>query len=73
MSSSTSSLPFSGTPEQKKQLEQVIAEHQGQQGALMPVMQKAQAIYGYLPIEVPMMVADGLDVSLAEVYGVATF
>ena len=73
MSSSTSSLPFSGTPEQKKQLEQVIAEHKGQQGALMPVMQKAQEIYGYLPIEVQMMVADGMGVSLEEVYGVATF
>ena len=39
----------------------------------MPVMQKAQEIYGYLPIEVQMMVADGMDVSLEEVYGVATF
>lgn len=42
-------------------------------GALLPVLQEAQAIYGYLPIEVQQMVADGLEISLSEVYGVATF
>jgi NADH:ubiquinone oxidoreductase subunit E len=39
----------------------------------MPVLQEAQEIYGYLPIEVQKMVADGLGVSLEEVYGVSTF
>jgi len=39
----------------------------------MPVLQKAQDIYGYLPVEVQKMIADGLDVPLEEVYGVATF
>ena len=39
----------------------------------MPVLQKAQEIYGYLPVEVQSMVADGLGISLSEVYGVATF
>ena len=39
----------------------------------MPVMQKAQAIYGYLPIEVQRMIADGMDVSVEEVYGIASF
>ena len=39
----------------------------------MPVLQGAQAIYGYLPVEVQKMIADGLDVSIEEVYGVATF
>ena len=42
-------------------------------GALLPVLQEAQGIYGYLPIEVQQMVADGLEISLSEVYGVATF
>ncbi len=39
----------------------------------MPVLQEAQEIYGYLPIEVQTMVAEGLGVSLEEVYGVSTF
>ena len=43
------------------------------QGALLPVLHEAQEIYGYLPIEVQQMVADGLGISLSEVYGVATF
>lgn len=39
----------------------------------MPVLQHAQGIYGYLPIEVQTMIAEGLGISLSEVYGVATF
>ena len=39
----------------------------------MHVLQEAQGIYGYLPIEVQTMIAEGLEISLSEVYGVATF
>ena len=39
----------------------------------MPVLQQAQELYGYLPIEVQAIVAEGLGISLSEVYGVATF
>lgn len=73
MANTTGSIPFSGTPEQEQQLTKVIAEHGNDKGALMPVLQKAQDIYGYLPIEVQKMIADGLRVPLEEVYGVATF
>lgn len=66
-------IPFKGTAEQEEQLMSVIAEHKGQDGALIPVLHKAQEIYGYLPIEVQTMIADGLSVPLAEVYGVVTF
>jgi NADP-reducing hydrogenase subunit HndA len=66
-------VPFSGTPEQEAQLKEVIAEYKNVQGALMPVMQKAQEIYGYLPIEVQTMIAKGLNVPVEEVYGVSTF
>lgn len=64
---------FKGTAEQEAALKEVIAKHLDQPGGLMPVMQEAQGIYGYLPLEVQQMVADGLGVSLSEVYGVATF
>ena len=64
---------FKGTPEQEKKLLEVIEKNKDLPGALLPVLHEAQDIYGYLPIEVQQMVADGLNVSLSEVYGVATF
>lgn len=73
MAKTTGTIPFTGTPEQEKELQQVIADHASDRGALMPVLQKAQDIYGYLPIEVQEMIAKGLNVPLEEVYGVATF
>ena len=66
-------IPFKGTAEQEAELMSIIAEHKGQDGALIPVLHKAQEVYGYLPIEVQTMIADGLEVPLAEVYGVVTF
>ena len=68
-----SSIPFKGTPEQKAQLDAVIAEFKGDKSQLMHVMQEAQGIYGYLPREVQVMIAEGMDVPLEKVYGVATF
>ena len=66
-------LPFQGTPEQEAQLKKVIAEHKGQKGATIPVLHEAQNIYGYLPIEVQEMISEGLNVPLAEIYGIVTF
>ena len=72
MQKKISSLPFNGTPEQEAQLKQIIAENKQDPSMLMGVMQKAQDIYGYLPIEVQEMIADGMGVPLEKVYGVAT-
>jgi len=66
-------VAFDGTLEQENALKAAIEKHKSQKGALMPVLQAAQGIYGYLPIEVQKMVAEGLNVPLSEVYGVATF
>ena len=66
-------LPFQGTPEQEAQLKAIIEAHKGQKGAAIPVLHEAQNVYGYLPLEVQKMIAEGLNVSLAEVYGVVTF
>ena len=66
-------IPFKGTAEQEAELMSVIAQYKDQDGALIPVLHQAQEIYGYLPIEVQTMIADGLSVPLAEVYGVVTF
>ena len=66
-------VPFNGTKEQEEKLLAVIAELKSQAGCLMPIMQKAQDIYGYLPIEVQTIIADELCIPLEKVYGVATF
>ena len=73
MQKKISSIPFAGTPEQEAALKESIARHIDDPGAVMPVLQEAQDIYGYLPYEVQKMIADGLNVPLEEVYGVSTF
>lgn len=62
-----------GTAEQLKKLHAVIDEAKNTPGCLMHILQEAQAIYGYLPMEVQKTIAEGLGISLSEVYGVATF
>ena len=64
---------FEGTDEQMAKLKACIAEHKNEKGALMPVLHEAQDIYGYLPSEVQTVIAEELNLPLAEVYGVATF
>lgn len=64
---------FEGTAEQMSALLDSIRAHKGEAGALMPVLHEAQNIYGYLPAEVQTVIAEELNVPLAEVYGVATF
>ena len=54
-------------------LQAVIDELKNEQGALMPIMQKAQDIFGYLPEDVQNIIAKGLDIPVSDVYGVATF
>ena len=66
-------VAFRGTKEQKQKLLNVIEENKDKRGALIPVLHKAQEIYGYLPFEVQKVVAQGLDIPLEEVYGVVTF
>ena len=68
-----STIPFSGTAEQEAQLAQVIEKYKGDSSRLMAVMQEAQGIFGYLPIEVQNKIAEGMEVPLEKVYGVATF
>lgn len=73
MKKTMTTVPFNGTTEQKAALDALIAAHKGEAGALMPVLQQAQDIYGYLPVEVQKEIAAGLDVPYSEVFGVVTF
>lgn len=73
MAKTKTMVPFKGTAEQENQLREIIAKHKDMQGGLIPVLQQAQNIYGYLPIEVQEIIAEGLNIPLSEVYGVVSF
>ena len=64
---------FRGTKAQEEQLIAVIEKYRGTQGALMPVLQEAQEIYGYLPIEVQKIIAEKTGVSMEEIFGIISF
>ena len=68
-----SKVPFKGTEEQAIALQKVIDENKHDSSNLMVVMQKAQDIYGYLPYEVQIAIAEGMNVPFEKGYGVATF
>ena len=65
-------VPFKGTPEQEKKLLEVIRSHP-EAGKLMPILQEAQEIYGYLPVEVQAIISRETGISMSEIYGVVTF
>ncbi len=66
-------IPFNGTKEQEIKLVEVINEKKDIKGSLMPILQEAQEIYGYLPIEVQEIIAVEMDIPLEKIYGVVTF
>jgi len=54
-------------------LDNLFEKHQGEDGALIPVLQEAQNIYGYLPEEVLCYISRMLKVPMSKIYGVVTF
>ena len=54
-------------------LEVVFEEYESKKGAIIPVLQKAQDIYGYLPKDVLQTISRRMRVPLSQVHGVATF
>ena len=73
MKKKLTTVEFHGTKEQEAQLLEVIENYKGVKGAMMPILQKAQEIYGYLPIEVQKIIAEKTDTPLEEVFGITTF
>ncbi len=54
-------------------LDELIAEYRDRPGGLIPVLQMAQAIFGYLPDQAIRRISLGLDKSYSEVAGVIGF
>ncbi|WP_334174659.1 formate dehydrogenase subunit gamma [Pseudoxanthobacter sp.] len=51
----------------------IIAARAGEPGALLPILHDLQAAFGYVPRAALPLVAEGLNISRAEVHGVVTF
>lgn len=61
------------TRSQREKLEEVFEKYKDTPGKLMPVLQEAQDIYGYLPYEIQQRISDALNIPISDVYGVASF
>lgn len=59
--------------ELEEQFIDLLDHYRGEKGALVPLLQGAQAIFGYLPPEVMARVAEGAGEPLSKALGVATF
>src|SRR5690606_14654684 len=51
----------------------IIAQHSALEGPLLPILHGIQAEFGYVPRESLPIVADALNITRAEAYGVASF
>ncbi|MBP5427123.1 MAG: NAD(P)H-dependent oxidoreductase subunit E [Clostridiales bacterium] len=59
--------------EKRLKLDSIIEKYKDTKGALIPVLHEAQEVYGYLPLSVQKVISEGLNIPLAEIYGVITF
>ncbi len=61
------------TEETASKLDEIIRRHRDRRGSLIPVLQEAQELVGYLPPTVQRYIAKGLNIPVSEVYGVVSF
>jgi len=61
------------TAEVAAKLDEIISRHRDRPGSLIPVLQEAQGLVGYLPPVVQRHIAKGLNMSVSEVHGVVSF
>jgi NADH-quinone oxidoreductase subunit E len=67
------SAPVKEPPLDLTRLDRILEEFKSARGALIPILQRAQDAYGYLPREALSHIAYKTRVPLADVFGVATF
>jgi NADH-quinone oxidoreductase E subunit len=56
-----------------QKLEGIIKKYKNKPGSLIPVLQEAQEVIGYLPPAVQRYIAKGLNIPVSEVHGVVSF
>lgn len=73
MSGTNCCCSCNGVDERDTKLQEIIEKYKNTRGALIPVLHEAQEVYGYLPMSVQKKISEGLNVPMAEIYGVVTF
>ncbi len=73
MKKKLTTVEFRGTKEQEAKLIEIIDKHKNERGAMMPILQEAQEVYGYLPVEVMRIIAEHTGKPVEEIFGIATF
>jgi formate dehydrogenase subunit gamma len=61
------------TPSAASVTHAALAHHQDEPGALLPILHNVQDALGHIPRESIQQIAEGLNLSRAEVYGVVTY
>lgn len=56
-----------------QRLAELMDKYRGAKGSVIPVLQQAQEIFGYLPKSVLIKISEELDISISRIYGVVTF
>lgn len=56
-----------------KKLEEVINEVEEKEMAIIPILHKAQEIFGYLPEEVQQFISQKTNIPIGRIYGIVTF
>jgi len=54
-------------------IEPILEEFREQKGAVIPILQRTQDLYGYLPEDAMQEISKRSGVSISQLYGVATF
>ncbi len=61
------------SPEELDKIDDIVNKYRGRHGSLIPVLKESQDVCGYLPRQVQRRIAEGLDLSPSQVYGVVSF
>ena len=73
MKKKLTTVEFHGTKEQEAKLLEIIEKYKDTKGAMMPILQQTQEVYGYLPVEAMQIIARETGKPIEEIFGIATF
>jgi len=54
-------------------IEPILQEFQGEKGTVIPILQRTQDLYGYLPEDAMQEISKRSGIAISQLYGVATF
>ncbi|SEQ03382.1 formate dehydrogenase subunit gamma [Thalassovita taeanensis] len=66
-------MPTALADTERAQLEEILAQHTGVEGPLLPILHDVQAAFGHIPQSVVPVIAAHLNIGRAEVHGVVSF